>query len=501
MPLPSRLHLSAALGLCLAGTPLIPVPDVDAGGLFRRSGKGVPLLLRPFDRLAKDVRRTFRCRCAGLPMLKCPCHGRRTPDRGRDSKTAIAALPHDDVATGNGAPPPPTLVEARSDAARTTDLPTKLVAVSYASAREEIEILGKDLSQDDIEVLRNAAFRVVAVRHFTFLQSSLTRLAAPPAMTAGHALALARSLRPGRNFEPNDLYLAARARFQTTENPCGRACQALEITRWEPQYGRCAAGGRIGVIDTAVDETHPALRRSRVQILSTRSEDRAPSDPEHGTGIVSLLVGELGGDFTALVPGANIVAVDAFHSSQNGDAADTFDILAALDVLGSREIDVINMSFSGPENRFLRAAIERVRMTGTVLVAAAGAQGNGPNAGFPARYPDVVAVSSIGETLSPVQGSMHGSHIAYAAPGWGISVAMPESRFALADGSSFAAPFVTAAYAMAMRLVNDRDQATRLITSGVRDLGTVGRDNAFGWGLVQYTVIPPCRSEETAANR
>lgn len=496
----SRLPISVALGLCVAGMPLIPIPDVDAGGFSRRSGKGVPLLLRPFDRLAKDVRRTFRCRCAGLPMLKCPCKGGRDPDRGRHSKTVIAELPHNSGRTGSEAPMP-SGTDARPESGRTSARLVGLVAAANVIAHQQVEILGKDLSPEDIAILQAAAFRVVAVRHLTFLQSSLTRLSAPPASTSGDALALARRLRPGRNFESNNLYFTARARFQSAENPCGRACEALAVTQWEPQYGRCAAGGRIGVIDTAVDETHPALRRSRVQILSTRSDDRAPSSAEHGTGIVSLLVGELGGDFTALVPGANVVAIDAFHSSTNGDAADTFDLLAALDVLGSREIDVINMSFSGPENRFLRAAIERVRMKGAVLVAAAGGENDAPNTGFPARYPDVVAVSSIDENLAPVRGSVHGQHIAYAAPGWGISVAMPESRFALADGSSFAASFVTAAYAMAMRLVNDRDQATRLITSGVRDLGNVGRDETFGWGLVQYPAIPPCRSEETAANQ
>ncbi|MFZ4808535.1 MAG: S8 family serine peptidase [Hyphomicrobiaceae bacterium] len=386
----------------------------------------------------------------------------------------------------------PVDVSTSNAATGASSLPRKISASAMNHPHATIEILGKDLSQEDIVALQAVAFRVVAVRQFAVLQSSLTRLAAPPDMTAGSALALARKLRPSRQFEPNDLYLAAHARFRVTDSPCGRACKALEMTRWEPQYGRCAVGARIGVIDTAIDESHPALRRSRLQILSTRSEDRAPSKAEHGTGIVSLLVGELGGDFAALVPGASVIAVDAFHSSKTGDSADVFDLIAALDILSAREIDVINMSLSGQDNRFLRTAIERVRNKGIVLVAAAGSEGGSPDVGFPARYANVVAVSAIGETFEPARGGVQGNHIAFAAPGSGISVAMPDSLFGFADGTSFATPFVTAAYAMTLRLLNDREQATRLITSGVRDLGVVGRDNAFGWGLVQYTVMPPC---------
>jgi hypothetical protein len=494
MPHSNRILRSAALVLCLVAAPIVSIPDAAADGLFGRSNSGVPLLLRPLDRLAKGVNRTFRCRCQGLPLLRCPC-GQRRSVRGRDRDTAIAEAP---VRNSGAQPTIPMPVPIPVDtsivdaSARAADLPRRVLSSAAAPSQAAIEILGKDLTQEDIDELQAVAFRVVAVRQFAFLQTSLTRLAAPPDMTTGTALALARKLRPGRQFEPNDLYLAAHARFQITDAPCGRACKALEMTRWEPQYGRCAMGARIGVIDTAVDESHPVLRRSRLQLLSTRSDDRAPSNSEHGTGIVSLLVGELGGDFAALVPNASVVAVDAFHSSATGDAADVFDLIAALDVLSAREIDVINMSFSGPENRFLRIAVEQIRAKGMVLVAAAGADGRSADTGFPARYPNVVAVSAIGAALEPARGDVQGNHIAYAAPGSGISVALPESRFAFADGSSFATPFVTAAYAMTMRLLNDREQATRLITSGVRDLGAVGRDNTFGWGLVQYTSMPPC---------
>jgi len=487
----SRILPSAALGLCLLVAPVIPVPDAEADGLFRRSNSGVPLLLRPLDRIAKDVNRTFRCRCQGLPLLRCPCQSQRRSVRGRDNNPAIAEAPAKGSAAQQSLPVPidTNIIDA---SARASDLPRRVASNATTHTHAPTEILGKDLSQEDIEALQAVAFRVIAVRHYAFLQSTLTRLAAPPDLTSGNALALARKVRPSRQFEANDLYLAAHARYRVTDAPCGRACKALEMTRWEPQYGRCAVGARIGVIDTAIDESHPALRRSRLQILSTRSEDRAPSKAEHGTGIVSLLIGELGGDFAALVPGASVVAVDAFHSTMTGDTADVFDLIAALDVLRAREIDVINLSFSGPENRFLRTAIEQIRAKGMVLVAAAGAEGGGADSGFPARYANVVAVSAIAESFDPARGSLQGNHIAYAAPGSGISVAMPDSRFAFADGTSFATPFVTAAYAMTLRLLNDREQATRLITSGVRDLGAVGRDNAYGWGLVQYTAMPPC---------
>jgi subtilisin family serine protease len=248
----------------------------------------------------------------------------------------------------------------------------------------------------------------------------------------------------------------------------------------------------IGVIDTGVDTAHPALAGSRVETITTRRSDREPSGKEHGTGVVSLLVGEATDEFGGAAPGARVVAVDAFHRGPRSDTADTHDLIAALDELADRGVRLINLSFSGVDNPFLREAIEQLSRSGVTLVAAVGAPRDGDATGFPARYPGVIAVASVDSKMRTGRSSIRGSHVAFAAPGNGIVVATGRKGYGTVEGSSFAAPFVTAALAMALQGVSDTDQAVRLMASGAMDLGAPGRDPVFGWGLIQFSAVPPC---------
>jgi len=280
--------------------------------------------------------------------------------------------------------------------------------------------------------------------------------------------------------------------FRPAGTLCGQNCPAFQLTSWSADSGSCAARSTIGVIDTGVDPTHPAFAASRVETLTVRSEDRAPSGRDHGTGVVSVLVGDTRGEYSGVAPGARVVAVDAFHASKAGDIADTFDLVAALDLLVERRIKVINLSFSGPDNPVLRDAVAKATASGTVLVAAAGTSEGGTRSGYPARYSGVIAVGGIDSRLRSASGSQRGDHLAFSAPGVGISVANANKGYSTVRGSSFAAPFVSAAYAMALETTRDGEQATRLIASSAKDLGAPGRDSVFGWGLIQFSALPPC---------
>jgi subtilisin family serine protease len=297
---------------------------------------------------------------------------------------------------------------------------------------------------------------------------------------------------PGRTFAANDLYSTARPIFRPAGTLCGQSCPPFLLTSWRADIGRCAARATIGVVDTGVDTQHPAFKASRIEAVTVRSEDRAPSGRDHGTGVVSLLVGDASGEYSGAAPGASVVAVDAFHATKSGDIADMYDLVTAIDHLVERRIRVINLSLSGPDNPLLQEVVAKATAKGTVLVAAAGTNEGGTQSGFPARYPGVLAVSAIDSRLRLASGSQRGEHIAFSAPGVGVSVANANKGYSTVRGSSFAAPFVSAAYAMALETVRDGEQATRLIASTAKDLGAPGRDGIFGWGLIQFSALPPC---------
>lgn len=354
------------------------------------------------------------------------------------------------------------------------------------------ELVAIGLNADDLAALTARGFRPVGSRQSVLLGQSVSRIQPPRRVSFRRALALARSTVPGRTFAANDLYPTARPVFRPAGTLCGQGCPAFQLTNWRADVGRCAAQATIGVIDTGVDSTHPAFATSRIETVTIRGEDRAPSGRDHGTGVVSLLVGDAGGEFSGAAPGARVVAVDAFHGGTSGDIADTYDLVAAIDLLVERRIKVINLSLSGPDNPLLRDVVAKATAAGTIIVAAAGTSQGGTQSGFPARYPGVLAVSGIDGRLRAASGSQRGDHIAFSAPGVGISVANAKKGYSTVRGSSFAAPFVSAAYAMALETVRDGEQATRLIASAAKDLGAPGRDGVFGWGLIQFTALPSC---------
>jgi minor extracellular protease Epr len=81
-----------------------------------------------------------------------------------------------------------------------------------------------------------------------------------------------------------------------------------------------------------------------------------------------------------------------------------------------------------------------------------------------------------------------GPHVDLAAPGVEVWTAASVKGARGKTGTSFAAPFVTAAVAILMADHKGMtvEQVTQALTGSARDLGTPGRDEVFGAGLVQF---------------
>jgi subtilisin family serine protease len=273
---------------------------------------------------------------------------------------------------------------------------------------------------------------------------------------------------------------------------CGAGCEAFVMTGWKTNYLQCELPDVIGVIDTGVDPAHPSLTGANVELASVRRPDRRSSDPAHGTGVVSLLVGQPGSDVVGVLPKAKIIAVDAFHRSGKTDATDAFDLVAALDLLAERDVRIVNLSLAGPENAVLADAVAKYVDRGATLIAAAGPSSD-KSGGYPAKYPGVIAVAAIDGEMRPSRLSARGTHIAYAGPGVGMTVASPGGKARLATGTSFAAPIVSAAFASAKSDAGgDSLKTVQTLQNLAKDLGAPGRDPVYGWGLVQFPSKPGC---------
>lgn len=356
------------------------------------------------------------------------------------------------------APPPPLLDQAPDQiVVRTAD-----VAVREALLSQDFTVL----AETDVRVL----------------------LALPDEMTVPEALALVRTSAPGVIAAPNSYY-----RTQSVPDTCsGDLCQPWEAVGWPPVSvdPLCRFEPFIGVVDTGINIEHDMLSQAKVTLESIGSYGAEPSDQKHGTAVVALFVGDADSRVPGLVPGANLLVIDPFGRVGADQRSDVFSLATALDRLGSEGVSVASLSLAGPENDILRDAIESLQDQGIPVVAAVGNSGPRAEPLYPAAYTGVVAVTAVDGRDRIYRRAVQGDHVSFAGPGVAISTAASISGVRPQTGTSFAVPFVTTALAAAMADGSIADPAITRLTEASRDLGVPGKDDVFGWGLVQ--IPAPC---------
>lgn len=343
------------------------------------------------------------------------------------------------------------------------------------------EILALNLSRAGIGKARALGFRVQERRPLRALELVLVRLRPPRGMNARVALARLRAADPASFYDHNTVYRLAGA--GTCE---GLRCYGHRMIGWEP--GGCGARSRIGMIDSAVDLRSPALAGRAIEYRRLHRSRPSAAEADHGTAVAALLVGAPDSAFPGLLPQAALLAADVFSTGRNGEiTTDAARLATALDWLAERKVGVINVSITGPEGGVLRVAIGRVLKSGIAVVAAAGNLGPEAPAQYPAAYAGVTAVTAVDRNLRVYGKANRGAYVALAAPGVGIWTVGPDGAGVFREGTSFAAPFATAAVALL------RSREPRLVPATLmehlkgqaRDLGAAGNDPVFGWGLVQ----------------
>jgi subtilisin family serine protease len=237
----------------------------------------------------------------------------------------------------------------------------------------------------------------------------------------------------------------------------------------------------VAVIDSGVDLDHPELKNAIAGTFDTLTSARKPH--MHGTAIAALIAGQ--GRLKGAAPAARILAIRAFDPDSNGAAATTFNILKGIDWAVENHARIINMSFAGPADPAIQRAIEAAGKKNVVSIAAAGNAGAKSPPLYPAAYPGVIAVAATDADDKIFKGSNRGRHIAVAAPGVDIFVAVPDGGYQMSSGTSYSAAEVSGIVALMLQRQPDLTPAAirAMLMATAKDLGPKGRDNDFGAGL------------------
>jgi hypothetical protein len=370
---------------------------------------------------------------------------------------------------GRGLPPPPQSQDARAAAGEQNSFePDEVTAVT--PSMDEARALQQELLSQNITIKRRYALKHLG------LVISVLRI--PPEYDVP---ATVDSLRNAYSR----LWIDANHRYQLQGSDRDIRRYAQRMVGWPEPATECGRDVRVGLIDGAVDTSHPSLTGQQVARRSFLSAGVPAAPADHGTAIAALLVGRAdSGDFAGLLPAAKLYAAGVFRQ-RDGEYVETTSevIIRALDWLAGEQVGVINLSLGGPRNLVVELVLQEVMDKGIAVVAAAGNNGQDGPPTWPAAQHGVVAVTAVDAGRKPYRKASRGDYIDFAAPGVDIWTASPEGSGKYRSGTSFAAPFVTAL------LANSQGQgglALDVLRKGAVDLGVAGRDPVFGWGLTRF---------------
>ena len=214
------------------------------------------------------------------------------------------------------------------------------------------------------------------------------------------------------------------------------------------------AGTVVAVIDSGVSATHHDLTGQVLpgtSMVGDSGDGRTDtSGDSHGTAIAGIIAangGSQGGDgMQGLAPDAKILPVRV-----SSDGQVTAPVLAQGIVWAADHgAQVINISMGSPNpDPLLRQAVTYAMNKDIVIVASAGNQGQSDNTPmYPAQFPGVISVSGTDRTESVWPQSEHGPGITIAAPASDIYSTNDQGQYVHADGTSYAAGYVSAAAAL-----------------------------------------------------
>ena len=274
---------------------------------------------------------------------------------------------------------------------------------------------------------------------------------------------------------PNLVYSEPDYKLQALEDDWNYQTIGLNLSELDSGFGE---GVRIAVLDTGADFN---LLNVESGYDFVNEDANASDDNGHGT-LTTYILKRPQNDLPLI--NAEIYSVKVLNQDGSGYASD---VIEGINWAVDNDIDIILMSFGGDSNsKFLEDVIKYANDKGVLIIAAAGNEGN-QNLIYPAAYDSVISVGSVNEDKVKSSFSNYGQTLDFVAPGENIKVSDGQNEI-LVSGTSFSVPhlgIVASAYLSENLSLNNTGIIDKLKATAL-DLGSSGRDDEYGWGLVRF---------------
>jgi len=261
----------------------------------------------------------------------------------------------------------------------------------------------------------------------------------------------------------------------------------------------------VAVIDSGCDLVHPALA-GKVRASKDFTPLREPGVPDytgHGTHCAGQVCAALNGYMVGVAPEASLVIAKTLgKKSLNKPAASHTDTARAIEWCVGQGASVISMSWgyftSDDRGGVVGRALAKAARQGVVLVAATGNQSRSDEIKFPAKHAAVLGVGNWDADRDGLwRSSNRGEGVFCVAPGrrmWSTDIS--GGGFRRRTGTSMATAFAAGCMALLLAKfkrdapagVSARQLCTmvhQFVRENASDEGQLGRDKAFGHGLLQ----------------
>jgi type VII secretion-associated serine protease mycosin len=262
---------------------------------------------------------------------------------------------------------------------------------------------------------------------------------------------------------------------------------SIEIQR--AQQSSMGEGVLVAVTDTGVDDRHGELAGAVVEgkEFGEGASGNGKADTDgHGTAMAGLIAGRglpNGAGVLGIAPKATILPVQTIHSDFGGSPKN---LGAGIDWAVAQGAKVVCVAAVTSEYPEVKAAVEAAVKADVVVVAGVGNAPKTKQVGFPAKLPGVVAVAGTDKDGNHAAISATGPEVVLAAPAVDIVSTGAFGRYVTGDGTSNSTAIVAGVVALVRAKFPGLSavEVIRRLTATATDRGKPGRDDEYGYGIV-----------------
>ncbi len=323
--------------------------------------------------------------------------------------------------------------------------------------------------------LKQLPIQIIATRDLSALGLITVRFKTKPELDSKDALEQVLPKGLMQKLERHHVYSSQTAK--TSLNSSASALQSAKL--------RCNSPVKIGLLDTAIDQQHPAFKQQKIKAQNFVIEG-AVTPKNHATAVAGVLIGNQE-QLKPRLSKAELYSAEVFYARNDYSQGAALDaLLQGLNWLASQNIPVINMSLTGPHNDILELAIKQLSKQKIALVAAAGNNGPAAPAAYPAAYKEVIAVTAVDEKGDIYRWANQGDYIDFAAHGVSVLTTQSPDKVGYESGTSLAAPVIAAAIGCGISEGKSLIDIVNRLKKDAKDLGAKGKDPVFGYGWLGY---------------